>query len=278
MGGLSKTVVERTGHPYSAKLPRPVQVSFAHPSSKYNCRVNPGRLALSVVGLAGSGVLLYLGLKSTGTIEVERAQGASFVMDTFTLSGTKENFIRGIMSAAARVDPSLSPQTRLLLAVWAAHESGWGKTKQAQKAFNLWNVTAGSSWLNANKPTMDGGDTEFSEGSKDAKRIVQKWRVYGSLDLAVQDILSFLKNSGYVNYREAYTKLLNGDPTFVTTLGVFERGATGNIVRVDTRTNSAGFYTLPRSEYQKSTNKLLAEGQAVVVSGNIAGLMAGTQS
>lgn len=241
--------------------------------------MNPGRLFLSVAGLAGSGVLLYLGLKSNGVIEVPRAEGASFIMDTFTLASTKENFIRGIMSAAARVDSSLSPQTRKLLAAWAAHESGWGKTKQAQKVFNLWNVSAGSSWLNAGKPTMPGGDTEFTPGSAEAKRITQQWRAYGSLDMAIADLLQFLKNSSFMNYREAYTKLLAGDPNFVTTLGVFERGGDGKkVVRVDNRPSTAGYYTMPRSEYQRGTNKMLLEVEAVVASAGVAGLLAGTQS
>jgi hypothetical protein len=240
--------------------------------------VNPGRLFLSFAGLAGSGALIYLGLKSNGIIEPQRGEGASFILDTFTTTGTKEDFIRSVMSAAARADSSLPSQTRLLLAVWAAHESGWGKTKQAKEAFNLWNISAGSAWLNAKKPVQAGNDTEFTPGSAEAKKIRQWWRKYPTLDASVSDMLSFLKNSGYVNYREAYQQLLNGETRFVETLGVFERAPDKTIIRVENRPNTAGFYTMPRSEYLASTNKLLVEGRAIVTKAAIAGLMSGTQS
>ena len=263
---------------YSAKLRGPVQVPLALLARWYNSRVNPGRLFLSFAGLAGGGALIYLGLKSNGIIEPQRAEGASFIMNTFTTTGTKEDFIRGLMSAAAQADSSLTPRTRLLLAVWAAHESGWGKTKQAKTAFNMWNITAGSAWLNAKKPVQAGNDTEYTPGSAEAKKIRQWWRKYGSLTESVSDMLSFLKNSGYVNYREAYQQLLRGDVNFVTTLGVFERAPDKTVYRVENRPNTAGFYTMPRSEYLASTKKLTVDGEAIVLKANIAGLMSGTQS
>ena len=64
----------------------------------------------------------------------------------------------------------------------------------------------------------------------------------------------------------------------MTTLGVFERAPDKTVYRVENRPNTAGFYTMPRSEYLASTKKLAVEGEAVVLKANIAGLMSGTQS
>lgn len=231
------------------------------------------RYLLYGLGLLASGTVLAVGLIVTGTLETERAQGASLLMNTFTTNGTKTDFVRAILSAAARVDPTLSLRSRALLAAWAAHESGWGKaTNQARTAFNLWNLTAGSGWLAANKPVLVGNDTEFTVGQPGSKKISQQWRAYGSLDESVADLLQFLSKSSYTNYREGYAKLVAGDEQFVSSLGVFERGPDGLVQRVDTRPNTAGFYTMPRSEYQRSTSKLASEVSAIIATVQLSGL------
>lgn len=230
----------------------------------------PTRIALYGLGVLGSGVLVYVGLLSTGLLESGRAAGGGFILDTLTTTSTKGDFVRMVMSAAARVMPSLSLRSRALLAAWAAHESGWGKGTKQAKVFNIWNLTAGGAWLSAGKPVMGGNDTEFSAGSSTAKKITQQWRMYGSMDESVADLLQFLSKSGYVNYREAYAQLVAGDENFVTTLGVFERGADGVVMRVENRANTAGFYTLPRSEYQRSTSKLSTEVSALVATNQLA--------
>ena len=228
------------------------------------------RLILTGLGIAAAGGATFVGLLASGVLESDRATGAG-LMNAVTFTGTKVDFIRNVMEAAARVDSSLSQRTRILLAAWAAHESGWGKgTKQAQVAFNLWNVSAGSAWLNANKPVMSGKDTEFSVGSILAKKITQQWRVYGSLDESIADLLKFLQN-GYLNYKEAYSALLAGDETFATSLGVFDK-TFGIVTRVDDRAGTAGFYTLPRSQYQAAISKLATEVGAIASGAGLAGL------
>lgn len=229
------------------------------------------------LGVAGVGVLGYVALKATGVIEPQRAEGADFIMDTFTLGSTKTDFIRGIMSAATRVDSNLSARTRLLLASWAALESGWGKTRQAKQAFNLWNISAGSAWLKAGKPTLPGSDTEYRPGSTTAVPITQQWRAYPTLEAAVSDLLSFLKNSGFSNYRTAYQQLLAGDVNFAAALGLYERDAAG-VVRLNQPSGTGSFYTKPRSEYVSAVVKLARDAEALVMASGIAGLMAGTQS
>lgn len=228
------------------------------------------RIILYSLGVVASGGVIAIGLITTGTIESERGSGGGLLMDTFTTTGTKSDFVRGIIEAAQRVDDTLSLQSRLMLAAWAAHESGWGKGTKQVKVFNLWNLTAGSAWLSANKPIMPGNDTEFTPGAAGSKKITQNWRAYGSLDESVADLFQFLKN-GYMNYKEALTKLVAGDPAFATSLGVNEL-AGGVIQRVDNRPGTAGFYTAPRSGYQRGVDKLTTEASALAATMQLSGL------
>lgn len=167
----------------------------------------------------------------------------------------KEDFTRMVMSAATRVQPQALFETRLLLTAWAAHESGWGLTRQALRASNLWNVSAGPSWKG---PVMAGGDTEYAPGQQGAKRITQQWRLYTSTDAALQDLLRLLRGSRFLNYREGYEELQRGQSDFAMKLGVFERQG-GTVVRVDNRPESGSYYTMPRSEYQRGLVTMLDE-------------------
>lgn len=172
-----------------------------------------------------------------------------------TTTKQREDFTRAVMSAAGRVtDLALKYEARQLVAAWGALESGWGQTKQALQGFNIWNLTAGSSWVG---PTMDGRDTEFKPGSDDGRVIIQKWRVYASLDVALTDVMKLLSKSRFTNYREAYAMLRAGEKEFVRALGLFDRVPDGRIILVDDRTNVGSYYTLPRSEYQKSFESVL---------------------
>ncbi len=232
----------------------------------------PARFALYGLGVVGSGALVYVGLLSTGLMDSGRAAGGGFILDTLTTTSTKSDFVRAIMNAAARVSPGLSLRARSLIAAWAAHESGWGKaTRQAREVFNYWNITAGGRWLQAGKPVMAGGDTEYAVGQSGAKKITQQWRAYGSIDESIADLLQFLSGSGYLNYREASAQLLGGDETFATTLGVFEKAPDGTMMRVENRANTAGYYTLDRSTYQRSMSKLATEVSALVALNQLSG-------
>ena len=212
----------------------------------------------------------YLSLRAAGVVgELPRNTGGGFLVSTLTLSSSKEAFVRAIMSAAARARPTMSQTSRAMLAAWAALESGWGKTRQAKLANNLWNVSKGS-WTG---PTLPGTDTEYSAGSAAAKPISQQWRSYASVDAAVADLLQLLETSRYLNYREAVAALMAGDITFATRLGVFERGTDGVVSRVENRPSTAGFYTLPRSEYQKHVSALWPTVQAIVANAGLNGLV-----
>lgn len=240
--------------------------------------MHPGvKWSLFGVGLAGAGIGGFFVLRAAGIAgALPRAQGDSFLVNTVTLTSSKQDFVRAVMSAGAAADGKLGPATRALLASWAALESGWGKTRQAKLGWNVYNVSKGS-WTG---PVLPGGDTEYKEGEANARTITQMWRQYGNLTAAINDVLNLLRTSRFVNYREAYEDLIRGDERFATRLGVFERsaGAGSPIVRVDTRPNSAGFYTLPRSEYQKHVSALYRDVQTIIAGMNVPGLMSGTQS
>jgi len=226
------------------------------------------------LALSGGAVGTYFVFRGAGLVgELPRAQGDSLTVNTFTLNSSKQDFVRGVMSAGASGPATLGPATRALLAAWGALESGWGKTRQAKLGFNLWNVSKGA-WTG---PTIPGADTEYVEGAANPKAITQAWRQYAGVEAAANDLINLLKNSRFVNYREAYEDLIRGDPMFATRLGVFEK-VNGNIVRVDTRPNTAGFYTLPRSEYQAHVSALYRDVQTLIAQTGIAGLAAGTQS
>ncbi len=230
------------------------------------------RAVLGSIGVLGAGTAAYFGLRAAGLVgELSRGEGGSVLVNTLTLSSTKNEFAAAVEAAVTRVRPSASRQTQQLMAAWAAHESGWGKTRQAQLGFNLWNVSKGS-WSG---PVLDGGDTEYRNGQRGSTRITQQWRQYATLDAAVSDLLGLLQNSRYVNYREAYAKLMQGDAGFATALGVNEVGPNGAIQRVDQRTDSAGFYTAPRSKYAQSVSALMRDVQALTA---LAGLKSSTHA
>lgn len=223
-----------------------------------------------VLGFAGAGVGIFFSARAGGLVgELPRATGGDFLVNTLTLTSTKEDFVRAVMSAAARVRPNMSVTSRGLLAAWAGLESGWGKTRQAKLANNIFNVSKGS-WTG---PTLPGADLEYAAGSTTAKAITQQWRQYASLDASIADLLLLLESSKYTNYREAVADLMAGQPTFATRLGVFDFGPDGKtIVRVDARPNTAGYFTEPRSRYQSSISKCWADVQSIIAKAGLQGL------
>jgi hypothetical protein len=141
--------------------------------------------------------------------------------------------------------------TQILIIAHAAYESGWGKTKQAQQAFNLFNVSAGSSWKG---PTMEGGDLEFGAGG--VKKIVQKWRCYGSMGEAVGDYLHLLELPRYLPARAA---LMDGDGArFIEWLGPD---------RAHQNPPLGGYFTLSTTTYLRCFSAVVAEVTALIDEG-----------
>ena len=76
----------------------------------------------------------------------------------------------------------------------AAHESGWGKKEMkasdGSNTFNLFGIKAGPSWKGA---TADVTTTEYIGGV--ARKVVQKFRAYGSYAESFADYASLMKNN-----------------------------------------------------------------------------------
>lgn len=129
---------------------------------------------------------------------------------------------------------SLSKEAREIVIAHAAYESGWGGTSQARQAFNLFNVTAGSRWTG---PVVEGGDLEYSGGS--VKRITQKWRVYDSMNAAVEDYLALL------------------DAPHFKAHGVMDALLAGDVDRFLSALYAGKYFTLPVAEYARTFRGVL---------------------
>jgi flagellum-specific peptidoglycan hydrolase FlgJ len=116
-------------------------------------------------------------------------------------------FITGLWNAMAGI--GLSNESKAILIGQAAYESGWGKGDGAVYGNNVFNVTAGPDWRG---PTVGGGDTECDPiTGLICHKITQSWRKYGSLEEAMRDMLSFLRDQNGGRYATAYQYLLDGD-------------------------------------------------------------------
>lgn len=204
-------------------------------------------------GLLGVGALLggsYFAAKLVGLIAPAPRE------KVFVMPGTKEAFVQDWLAALGAARPDTSVATRILVVAQGAYESGWGKTDAAAKGFNIWNLSAGTSW---GGPVITGGDVEYNPGSTSAKNISQRFRAYGSREEAVLNYFQFLSSA---RYNDARAKLLAGDSSFVVDLGVNTRAADGAVVRAwPAGITKGGFYTLPIPEYVKGFNARLAEVQ-----------------
>ncbi len=189
---------------------------------------------------------------------------------------SQENFIRNIMSASTAADSTLSHTARMLITAQAAYESGWGKSRQAQKAFNFFNITQGSWPI---ERTIEGsGDLEFQPGKVEAVKTKPRWRAYASPADAVTDFLNLLRLGRYVNYREAYAQLRAGDLEYARTLGVLVGGKTSPAQLADSRPDARGYYTLDRNVYFTEMGKVFASVQALVAKMQLSGLQLQRQS
>lgn len=130
---------------------------------------------------------------------------------------------------------AMEPKTRLIVVAHAAYESGWGVTRQAREDFNVFNVTAGSSWTG---PTSRGMDLEYNKQGGHRK-IEQKWRCYESLDAAVVDYLALLRKPRYEATHVMESLLAGHETKFI--LGL----------------SAAGYFTLPYREYFRTFNSVM---------------------
>lgn len=155
----------------------------------------------------------------------------------------------------AQVDaslPFLSPNARALVVAHAAMESGYGRAT-ASGVFNLFNLTRGANdprpsfveqnadWeylqlSGAPPPSVDGSPWQQAPGGGWRRRIPQRWRAYSSIDEGLRDYWEFLGGARYRPARDALSRADLG--AFVALLA------------------SAGYYTLPETEYLARMEKV----------------------
>lgn len=153
-------------------------------------------------------------------------------------------WLRDLWAALGTELPQLSTEARVLALAHATMESGWGVTRQAREAYNVWNLTAGSAWRG---PTMAGGDTEY-DAQGNVRPITQAWRVYGSMGAAVRDYWAFL---GPTANRGRY----------VAARAALERG---DAVAFAQELYRAGYYTLPPARYAEQLGAVVRSVSAAL--------------
>ena len=97
-------------------------------------------------------------------------------------------------TASAKAAEAATGIPATFMVAQAAHESGWGKKEMkatdGSNTFNLFGIKAGPSWKGA---TADVTTTEYIGGV--ARKVVQKFRAYGSYAESFADYASLMKNN-----------------------------------------------------------------------------------
>lgn len=184
------------------------------------------------------------------------------------LDSAKATFVRDLFKAAKAAKKDVSDATAMLATAHGAYESGWGKARAAREGLNYWNLTAGSAWPG---PIVLGGDTEYTAGSAEVKRITQKFRKYESASAAVVNYFQFLSTPRYAH---ALTKLVKGDSSFVVDLGAFRLDTDGKTAMPAWPPGppKGGFYTLPIEKYCAEFKAVLLEVQKVLAVDGVPGI------
>ena len=97
-------------------------------------------------------------------------------------------------TASAKAAEAATGIPATFMVAQAAHESGWGKKEMkatdGSNTFNLFGIKAGPNWKGA---TADVTTTEYIGGV--ARKVVQKFRAYGSYAESFADYASLMKNN-----------------------------------------------------------------------------------
>lgn len=184
-------------------------------------------------------ILIGIGAAGLGLLAASIYKGE----DVLNLFRSKEEFVRRLWTALGNASmsinrPEIGTAQKTILIGQAIHEASWGLAKAAKRAFNYWNLTAGSKWKG---PVLTGGDTEY-DAQGNVKNIEQKFRVYKSDDEAAIDMLRFIGPDS--RYSEAWNALVSGDAMLYAS-----------------KLREKGFFTQPLPLYQKG----LQEGIKKVV-------------
>ena len=149
---------------------------------------------------------------------------------------------------------AIDDRSRWLVCAHAAYESGWGTSFAFRHALNPFNITAGPYW-HGGTVVQANGDTEYTPDGKYVGRITQTWRMYPTVDAALEDYWSLL---GWPRYLPARDALERGD---VEIFAHFLGPTAGK----DWRGNPlGGFYTLPEKAYAAGLGQAFQRVTAVL--------------
>lgn len=139
----------------------------------------------------------------------------------------------------------LDVQPALLATAMGVYESGYGTSAGFCNANNVFNISSGHAWKGPTWFQANADDEYDKAGNK--KRISQKWRLYASLDSAVDDYISFLSKQNGGRYKKAYAALLRSDSyEFVQEL------------------YAAGYFTLAPEKYYAGVSGALTTARAMI--------------
>ncbi|CAN5812991.1 flagellar assembly peptidoglycan hydrolase FlgJ [soil metagenome] len=133
---------------------------------------------------------------STGAVAVPLAPAGAAgapAADTGKASDTPAAFLQ-LHQDSARAAEAQTGIPATFMVAQAAHESGWGKHEirnaDGSSAHNLFGIKAGSSWKGA---TTSVTTTEVVDGQ--ARKVVAKFRAYGSYRESFEDYAKLMKNN-----------------------------------------------------------------------------------
>ncbi len=187
-------------------------------------------------------ILIGIGAATLGLLAIS-VYGEKEVETVLNLFRSKEDFVRRLWTALGNASmslnrPEIGTTQKTILTGQAIHEASWGLARAARRAFNYWNLTAGTRWKG---PVLLGPDTEFAtvddpstpvDETKVPKNITQLFRVYKNDDEAAIDMLRFIGPD--TRYAEAWDALV-----------------AGNAMLYAAKLREHGFYTQPLPLYQK---------------------------
>lgn len=108
-------------------------------------------------------------------------------------SGGANDFVSKVWPHAVQASRSTGIPPQFLVA-HSALETGWGKSEirrtDGTSSHNLFGIKAGKSWSG---PTVEATTTEYVDGQP--KRVVEKFRAYGSYEESFQDYAALLRGS-----------------------------------------------------------------------------------
>ncbi len=178
-------------------------------------------------------ILIGIGAATLGLLAAS-VYGEKEVETVLNLFRSKEDFVRRLWTALGNASmslnrPEIGTAQKTILIGQAVHEASWGLARAARRAFNYWNLTAGTKWKG---PVLPGADLEYDASGKIVKKITQSFRVYGNDDEAAIDMLRFIGPD--TRYAEAWDALVAGDAMLYAA-----------------KLREHGFYTQPLPLYQK---------------------------